>query len=57
MMDNKSQPSQIYTITSVNDQGNEDFIINDEAEHNQNWGKNIAITKFVHISEIVQQTF
>jgi hypothetical protein len=41
MMDNKIQPSQICIITSVNDQGNEDFITNDEAEHNQYWGKKL----------------
>jgi hypothetical protein len=34
-MDNNIQPSQIYTATSVNDQGNEDLITKDEVEHNQ----------------------
>lgn len=55
MMDSKIQPSQIYIIASFNDQGNEDFITDDEAKHNQYWGKKIAITKFMHTSEIVQQ--
>jgi hypothetical protein len=45
MMDNKIQPSQIYIIASVNDQGNENFITYDEVEHNQYWGKKIAINK------------
>ncbi len=44
-MDNNIQPSQIYTTTSVNDQGNENFITNDQAKHNQDQGKKIAITK------------
>jgi hypothetical protein len=34
-MDNKIQPSQIYIVANVNDQGNEDYITNDEGNHNQ----------------------
>jgi hypothetical protein len=56
MMDNKIQPSQIYTKANVNDQENGDFITDDEAEHSRDWGKKITLTKCIHISEIVQQT-
>jgi len=35
---------------------NEDFIIDNEAEHSQDWGEKITLTKCMHISEIVQQT-
>ncbi len=34
-MDNKIQASQIYIVSSVNDQGSEDYVTNDEGNHNQ----------------------
>ncbi len=33
-MDNKIQLSQIYIVASVNDQGSENYITNDEGNHN-----------------------
>ncbi len=56
-MDNKIQPSQIYIVANVNDQGNEDYITNDEGNHNQDQEKKPEVVKsFLHINEIVQQT-
>ncbi len=56
-MDNKIQPSQIYIVASVNDQGSEDQITNDEGNHNQDQEEKFAVVEsLMHISEIVQQT-
>ncbi len=56
-MDNKIQPSQIYIVANVNDQESEDYITNDEGNHNQDQEEKPKVVKsFMHISEIVQQT-
>ncbi len=56
-MDNKIQASQIYIVSSVNDQGSEDYVTNDEGNHNQDQEEKFVVVKsLMHISEIIQQT-
>lgn len=52
-MDNKILPLEINTSTNINDWGNEDdYTIDEQVDHNQNWGEKFAT---LHIVEIVQQ--
>ncbi len=44
-MDNKTEPSQIYTTQPVNDQGNEDNTTNDEVDQKARLGEKNCIYK------------
>jgi hypothetical protein len=46
-MHNKIQPSQIYIAKSINDQGSENNTIDNEVDHNQNWGEKCATIEFL----------
>jgi hypothetical protein len=55
-MHNKIQPSQIYITKPINNQGNENNTIDDEVDHNQDWGEKCATVKILHIGEVVSQS-
>ncbi len=46
-MHKKIQPSQIYIAKSINDQGSENNTIDNEVDHNQNWGEKCATIEFL----------
>jgi hypothetical protein len=47
----------MHTIANINDQGTkDDDIIDEEVDHNQDWGEESFVTKNLHIIELVQQT-
>jgi hypothetical protein len=51
-MDNKTRPLEVYTIVNLNNEGSEkEYIIENEAENNPQWGEEYAIAKFLHIVE------
>ncbi len=52
-MDINIQLLQIHIIELVNDQGSEDNTIDDETNHNQDWGKESVAIIFLHIGEVV----
>jgi hypothetical protein len=46
-MASKIQLLEIYTIVNINDYENkDDYIINEETNHNQNWGRNMLLQNF-----------
>jgi len=63
VMDNKTQPSKIYTTTSIDNHGNdqEEYTSNEQTNHNQNqqWREEFVVAKLFHIAEtsIHQTTF
>jgi hypothetical protein len=48
-MDNKIRPSKVYTITNMNNVGNEkNYTTEEEAENNPQWGEKFVAKKFLH---------
>jgi hypothetical protein len=46
-MDNKIQPSKIYILININNQGNEyDYTIDERIDHNQDWARNLLPHNF-----------
>jgi hypothetical protein len=55
-MDSKIQPLEINTSTNINDYGSEnDYKINEQVDHNQDWEEEFVTTKKLHIVEKNQQ--
>jgi hypothetical protein len=51
-MDNKIKPLKVYTITNMNNGGNEnDYTTKEKVENNSQWGEESTITKVLHIVE------
>jgi hypothetical protein len=47
----------MHIVANINDQGTKnDDTIDDEVDHNQDWGEESIVIKKLHIIEIVQQT-
>jgi hypothetical protein len=46
----------MHIVANINDQGTkENDTIDEEIDHNQDWGEESVVTKKLHIIEIVQQ--
>jgi hypothetical protein len=46
-MDNKIQPSHIYIVMNINNQGNEcDYTIDERVDQNQDWGRKLLLQNF-----------
>jgi hypothetical protein len=54
-MDNKTQPSKIYTSTNINNHGSDqkEYTSNEQTDHNQNqqWREESVVVKLLHIVE------
>ncbi len=52
-MDDKTQPSQVYTKTNNNRKNEKDYICDEKINVNQQWGEHYATKKLLNITTIM----